>query len=110
MEKVYVGLDMESSSFQQAALNHEGAKMNRSFPTSEANLREAFANLRGEIHMHLEAGELAPLLSSRMKSSQLSGQSACSQEESQINHTLSQETRHSPRTRLDILLRSNLHA
>jgi transposase len=61
MNKVYVGLDLGSSSFQQAAVNHEGAKtMNRSFPTSEANLRSAFANLRGEIHVHLEAGELAP--------------------------------------------------
>ena len=61
MNKVYVGLDLGSSSFQQAALNHEGAKiMNRNFPTSEANLRSAFAKLRGEIHVHLEAGELAP--------------------------------------------------
>jgi transposase len=61
MDKVYVGLDLGSSSFQQAALNHEGAKiMNRSFPTSEANLRSAFAKLPGEIHVHVEAGELAP--------------------------------------------------
>src|ERR1700681_1791535 len=61
MDKVYVGLDLGSSTFQQAALNQEGAKiMNRSFPTSEANLRTAFAGLRGEIHVHLEAGELAP--------------------------------------------------
>jgi transposase len=61
MNKVYVGLDLGSSSFQQATINHEGAKtMNRSFPTSEANLRSAFADLRGEIHVHLEAGELAP--------------------------------------------------
>ena len=61
MNKVYVGLDLGSSSFQQAALNHEGAKiMNRSFATSEANLRSAFAKLPGEIHVHLEAGELAP--------------------------------------------------
>jgi transposase len=61
MNKVYVGLDLGSSSFQQAALNHEGTKMmNRRFPTSEANLRTAFANQPGEIHVHLEAGELAP--------------------------------------------------
>ena len=61
MDKVYVGLDLGSSSFQQAALDHEGAKlMNRSFPTSEANLRQAFAKMSGEIHVHLEAGELAP--------------------------------------------------
>ena len=61
MNKVYVGLDLGSSTFQQAAINQDGAvTMNRSFPTSEANLRSAFANLRGEIHVHLEAGELAP--------------------------------------------------
>ena len=36
MNKVYVGLDLGSSTFQQATLNQEGAKlMNRSFPTSE---------------------------------------------------------------------------
>jgi hypothetical protein len=58
MNKVYVGLDLGSSSFQQATISHEGVKtMNRSYPTSEANLRSAFANLRGEIHVHLEAGE-----------------------------------------------------
>ena len=33
---------------------------NRSFTTSEANLRAAFADQRGEIYVHLEAGELAP--------------------------------------------------
>src|SRR5687767_10647186 len=61
MKKVYVGLDLGSSSFQQAALSHEGAvTVNRSFTTSEANLRSALANLHGEIHVHLEAGELAP--------------------------------------------------
>ena len=61
MNKVYVGLDLGSSSFQQAALNQEGGKiMNRSFPTSEANLRTAFADLHGELHVHLEAGEFAP--------------------------------------------------
>ena len=61
MDKVYVGLDLGSSTFQQAAINQDGVTiMNRSYPTSEANLRTAFANLRGEIHVHLEAGELAP--------------------------------------------------
>jgi hypothetical protein len=34
--------------------------VNRSFTTSEANLRTAFADQRGEIQVHLEAGELAP--------------------------------------------------
>src|SRR3989440_7967915 len=61
MEIVYVGLDLGSSSFQQAAINQDGVTtMNRSFATSEANLRAAFTGLRGEIHVHLEAGELAP--------------------------------------------------
>lgn len=61
MNTVYVGLDLGSSSFHQTALNPEGAIiMNRSFPTSEANLRAAFADLRGALHVHLEAGELAP--------------------------------------------------
>lgn len=61
MKTFYVGVDLGSSSFQQAAINQEGAlTLNRCFSTSAANLREAFANLRGEIHGHLEAGELAP--------------------------------------------------
>src|SRR6266496_367484 len=34
--------------------------VNRNFPTSEANLKAAFADLRGVLHVHLEAGELAP--------------------------------------------------
>jgi transposase len=61
METVYVGLDLGSSSFQQVAIKTDGSlKVNRSFTTSEANLRLAFADQRGEIHVHLEAGELAP--------------------------------------------------
>jgi transposase len=34
--------------------------VNRDFSTSEANLIKAFSDQRGEIHVHLEAGELAP--------------------------------------------------
>ena len=61
METVYVGLDLGSSTFQQVVIKTDGSiKENRSFTTSEANLRAAFADLRGEIHVHLEAGELAP--------------------------------------------------
>jgi len=61
MEIVYVGLDLGSSSFQQVAIKADGSiKVNRSFTTSEANLRAAFAGQRSEIHVHLEAGELAP--------------------------------------------------
>jgi transposase len=61
MKIVYVGLDLGSSSFQQATVKKDGAiGLNRIFPTSEANLRKAFSDLRGEVHVHLEAGELAP--------------------------------------------------
>ena len=61
MNIVYVGLDLGSSTFHQVAINQEGvATVNRNFSTSEANLRKAFADLRGELHVHLEAGELAP--------------------------------------------------
>ena len=61
MPIVYVGLDLGSSTFHQVAINLDGSvTVNRSFPTSELNLRKAFADLRGELHVHLEAGELAP--------------------------------------------------
>jgi transposase len=61
MSIVYVGLDLGSSNFHQVALNHDGViRVNREFTTSEANLRKAFSDLKGEIHVHLEAGELAP--------------------------------------------------
>ena len=61
MSIVYVGLDLGSSHFQQVVLNHSGLiKVNRNFTTSAANLVKAFADQRGEIHVHLEAGELAP--------------------------------------------------
>jgi transposase len=61
MSIVYVGLDLGSSNFQQVALNQAGViRVNRDFSTSEANLLKAFSDLKGEIHVHLEAGELAP--------------------------------------------------
>ncbi len=61
MSIVYVGLDLGSSNFQQVALNHDGvSRVNRDFRTSESNLVKAFSDLKGEIHVHLEAGELAP--------------------------------------------------
>jgi transposase len=61
MSIVYVGLDLGSSNFQQVALNHHGvSRVNRDFQTSESNLVKAFSDLQGEIHVHLEAGELAP--------------------------------------------------
>lgn len=61
MNQVYVGLDLGSSLFQQVTMNAAGViDRERCFPTSEANLRQAFTALPGEIHVHLEAGELAP--------------------------------------------------
>ncbi len=61
MSIVYVGLDLGSSNFQQVALNHDGvSRVNRGFRTSEGNLVKAFSDLKGEIHVHVEAGELAP--------------------------------------------------
>lgn len=61
MEIVYVGLDLGSSSFHPAAIKADGSiALNRIFTTSEANLRKAFSDFRGVIHVHLEAGELAP--------------------------------------------------
>jgi transposase len=61
MSIVYVGLDLGSSAFHEVAIGSDGSMtVNRNFTTSEANLRKAVADLRGEIHVHLEAGELAP--------------------------------------------------
>ena len=61
MSIVYVGLDLGSSSFHQVSMNQAGViRVNRNFTTSEANLIKAFSDLHGEIHVHLEAGELAP--------------------------------------------------
>ena len=57
MSIVYVGLDLGSSSFHQVTITSDGSvTINRSFSTSELNLKKAFADLRGELHVHLEAG------------------------------------------------------
>jgi hypothetical protein len=46
MSRVYVGLDLWSSALQQVAIETRcSVKVNRSFTTSEANLRAAFADL-----------------------------------------------------------------
>jgi transposase len=61
MSIVYVGLDLGSSNFHQVAVNEAGvSKVNRELATCEANLIKAFTDQQGEIHVHLEAGELAP--------------------------------------------------
>jgi hypothetical protein len=44
MSIVYVGLDLGSSCFHQVAISSDGSLMvNRSFSTSELNLRKAFS-------------------------------------------------------------------
>jgi transposase len=61
VERVYVGLDLGSSEFQQVVINSAGERQEgRYYRTSAANLIKAFSGLSGEIHVHLEAGELAP--------------------------------------------------
>jgi hypothetical protein len=61
MSIVYVGLDLGSSHCHLVALQPDGRVIrNQQFATSEVNLVKAFAELGGEIRVHLEAGELAP--------------------------------------------------
>jgi transposase len=60
MTKVYVGLDVGTSTCHLVALNRDGALVGeRMFETSEPNLIHAFGALKGEVHVHLEASELA---------------------------------------------------
>lgn len=60
MAKVYVGLDMGSSGFHQVAMDKDKVLLkDRKFETSEANLIKAFEDIKGEVHVHLEAAELA---------------------------------------------------
>jgi transposase len=60
MAKLYVGLDVGSRSCDVAAMTEGGeVKLRRTFATSEKNLVEIFEELRGEVHVHLEASELA---------------------------------------------------
>ena len=60
MAKVYVGLDMGSSEFHLAAMDKDKSVLHdQKYATSEANLIRAFEEMKGEIHVHLEAGELA---------------------------------------------------
>ena len=60
MDRVYVGVDLGSSVFNKSTFNAAGAVIvNRFLSTSEMNLRRACADLEGEVHLHLEAGDLA---------------------------------------------------
>jgi transposase len=59
-KRIYVGLDVGSSTCHLAALDTEGRSVrNLQFPTSEAKLLTAIADLPGEVQVHLEASELA---------------------------------------------------
>lgn len=60
MGQVYAGLDVGSSSCHLVALDKDGAVLaDRKFDTGEANLISAFDTLKGEVHVHIETGELA---------------------------------------------------
>ena len=60
MARVYCGLDAGSSTCTVVAMRDDGTVVeNRSFSTSEANLIEAFKRIPGELHVHVEASELA---------------------------------------------------
>jgi transposase len=57
---VYCGLDAGSRTFHLVAMSAKGAiLMDRKFDMGEANLIAAFNSLKGEVHVHLEATELA---------------------------------------------------
>ena len=64
-ESFYVGLDLGSSQCYQTVINSDGALLSaRSLPTSEQNLRSAFAHLNGDVRVHLEASELSDWVAS----------------------------------------------
>ncbi len=59
-QSFYVGLDLGSSQCYQTIIDADGSLCrSRSIPTSEQQLRSAFANLGGDVRVHLEAGELS---------------------------------------------------
>src|ERR1700732_4669949 len=59
-ELLYVGLDLGSRNCEQLGMQSDGrVRIKRGFPTSEANLIKAFKGVEGEVHVHMEAGELA---------------------------------------------------
>lgn len=61
MSKLFIGLDVGSTAFHQVGMQPDGSiKLNRSFAMSEANLIKAFTGLGYDLHVHIEAGELAP--------------------------------------------------
>ena len=61
MARLYVGLDLGSRHIEQVVMRlNAKVVQRRRFPTCEIQLRQAFEELKGEVHVHMEAGELAP--------------------------------------------------
>jgi hypothetical protein len=59
-QKIYAGLDVGSSTCHLAAVDPAGLVLrNWQFPTSAAKLVAAIASVPGEVHVRLEASELA---------------------------------------------------
>ena len=59
-QSIFVGLDLGSSHCHQTVINADGTIIrSRSVPTSEQHLRNSFADLQGDVHVHAEASELA---------------------------------------------------
>jgi transposase len=59
-QTIFVGLDLGSSQCHQTVINSDGALVrSRSIPTGEQQLRNAFADLQGDVHVHAEASELS---------------------------------------------------
>lgn len=57
---VYAGLDVGSRTCHLVAVDPQGSVVaDRKFVTSEKGLIRAFESLKGKVHVHLEAGELA---------------------------------------------------
>jgi len=59
-QSIFVGLDLGSSYCHQTVINSDGALVrSRSVPTGEQHLRNAFADLQGDVQVHAEASELS---------------------------------------------------
>lgn len=68
MAVVYTGLDVGSSSCHLVAMDKDGTVVaDRKFLTSEVNIMAAVEGVPGEVHIHLEASELAGWVRSVVK-------------------------------------------
>lgn len=60
MQSLYCGLELHSTDSRVVGITEEGEVIyDQSFPTSGRNLVEAFSTLKGQLHIHLEASEMA---------------------------------------------------